>query len=82
MKIILLMVLGLSFLFGNVDINSADAKQLSELNGIGAKKASAIVAYRKTHCFKDINELSNVKGIGKKTVAKNSAVIIVGKCKK
>ena len=56
-----------------VDINNANAQEISSaLNGIGLKKAEAIVVYRKQHGnFKSIEELNNVKGIGEKTVAKN-----------
>jgi len=60
-----------------VDINTADASTLAaELNGIGAAKAAAIVAYRETHGpFKRLEDLSHVKGIGEKTVEKNRAVL-------
>jgi len=56
-----------------VDINKADASTLAtELNGIGASKAAAIVAYRKANGpFQHIEDLSNVKGIDLKTVEKN-----------
>ena len=55
-----------------VDINKADASTLTvELNGIGASKAAAIVAYREANGpFRHIEVLSNVKGIGLKTVEK------------
>ena len=56
-----------------VNINTADADALAqELKGIGAKKAQAIVDYRKTNGdFKTIESLTEVKGIGLKTVEKN-----------
>jgi competence protein ComEA len=56
-----------------VDINSADAKTIAKvMNGVGIKKAEAIVAYRNKHGkFKSVDDLAKVKGIGKKTVAKN-----------
>lgn len=55
-----------------VNINSADAKTISEsLKGIGLKKAEAIVKYRTDKGpFKTVDDLENVKGIGKKTVDK------------
>ena len=64
-----------------VDINTADAKAIARImKGVGLKKAEAIVAYRKKNGkFKSIDELSKVKGIGKKTVAKNRKAIGVGK---
>ena len=62
-----------------VNINTADAKAISEsLNGIGMKKAEDIVSYRKEKGpFKTSEELSNVKGIGEKTVAKNKGDILL-----
>jgi competence protein ComEA len=54
-----------------VDINQADATELATLKGIGPKKATAIVAYRTAHgSFKTVNDLSKVKGIGAKSVAR------------
>lgn len=58
---------------GQVNINKADASTLAaELNGIGDKKAEAIVAYRKQHGpFKSIDDLQHIKGIGASTIEKN-----------
>jgi len=82
MKIITLLLLGISFLFANIDINHASVKELTALKGIGMKKAEAIVAYRKEHkCFKDINELVKVKGISTKTLEKNKSNLTAKKCK-
>jgi competence protein ComEA len=82
MKVLVMLVLGISFLFGSVDINNASVKELSSLKGIGKSKAEAIVVYRKKHCFKNINGLIQVKGIGKKIVEKNKKNLKVGTCKK
>ncbi len=62
-----------------VDINTANAQTLARvLNGIGPKKAAAIVDYRKKNGpFKAISDLDKVYGIGKKTIAKNKGKIIV-----
>ncbi|NOX44008.1 MAG: helix-hairpin-helix domain-containing protein [Gammaproteobacteria bacterium] len=56
-----------------VDINSADAKTIAAaISGIGLKKAEAIVAYRNEKGpFQSIDELTNIKGIGTKTLEKN-----------
>jgi competence protein ComEA len=52
-----------------VNINTADAKELSALKGIGATKAQAIVDWRTANgSFKSIDELAQVKGVGKKTL--------------
>ena len=63
-----------------VDINSATAAELSKtLVGVGAAKAKAIVDYReKNGPFKSADDLKKVKGIGKATVEKNRAAIVVG----
>jgi competence protein ComEA len=57
---------------GKIDINSADAKSLTLLKGIGEKRAEAIVKYREANGnFKSIDELSKVKGISKSIIDKN-----------
>lgn len=62
-----------------VDINKADANTLAaELNGVGATKAAAIVAYRETNGpFHSVDELANVKGIGAKTIEKNRTNLLI-----
>ncbi len=82
MKILGLLLVAFSLVFGSVDINSAGVKELSALHGVGAKKAEAIVAYRKTHCFKNVDEIVKVKGIGAKFLKKNRANMKAGACKK
>ena len=73
----LLLTLVLAFsgavLAGEVNINTADAQTIaSNLNGIGLKKAEAIVTWREEHGkFTDLVALEQVKGIGQKTVEKN-----------
>lgn len=50
---------------GRININTASADKLTELKGIGAKKAESIVRYRESNgLFKNTNELLNVEGIG------------------
>lgn len=52
-----------------ININTATAEQLTSLNGIGEKKAAAIVEYRQKHGeFTTVDELVNVSGIGEKTL--------------
>ncbi|WP_097460838.1 ComEA family DNA-binding protein [Mangrovitalea sediminis] len=62
-----------------LNINRASAAELSSmLKGIGPSKASAIVAYRKTHGpFHSIDELVKVKGIGSSTISKNRSRISI-----
>lgn len=58
---------------GKVNLNTASAETLQkELSGIGAAKAGAIVAYRDENgAFTSIDELIEVKGIGKALLDKN-----------
>ena len=54
-----------------VNINTADVATLSTLPGVGPKKAESIVSYRELNgSFNSIDELQNVKGIGKRMVEK------------
>ncbi|UQS89290.1 helix-hairpin-helix domain-containing protein [Pseudomonas chlororaphis subsp. piscium] len=56
-----------------VDINRADAATLQrELLGVGEVKAKAIVAYREANgAFSSVDELLEVKGIGKAILESN-----------
>ncbi|MET3454064.1 MULTISPECIES: ComEA family DNA-binding protein [Pseudomonas] len=56
-----------------VDLNGADAATLQrELTGIGKGKAEAIVAYRESNGpFSSVEELLEVKGIGKAILDRN-----------
>ena len=57
-----------------VNINSADARVLAQLKGIGPHKAAAIIAYRERNgVFRSVEELVRVKGIGQRTVELNRA---------
>ncbi|WP_127477089.1 ComEA family DNA-binding protein [Sulfurivermis fontis] len=64
-----------------VDINTADAATLAQsIKGVGAKRAEAIVAYRKEHGpFKTVDDLAKVPGIGAKMVEANRQNLAVGK---
>lgn len=56
----------------SIDVNTATAKELTELTGIGKKIAAKIIQYRKDHgMFKSIDDLAKVSGISSKTVEKN-----------
>ena len=58
---------------GRINLNGADASTLQrELSGIGEAKAKAIVAYRESNgSFASVDELLEVKGIGKAILDKN-----------
>lgn len=55
---------------GVVNITNASAEELQRLPGIGEKKAQAILDHRKGHPLKKLEDLTKVKGIGRKTVAR------------
>ena len=62
-----------------VNINTADAAGLDSLDGIGVKKAEAIIAYRSEHGdFKSLEEIKEVPGIGDKMFAKIKEDISLG----
>jgi competence protein ComEA len=55
---------------GPIDINTATAEQLDELDGIGPGMAGTILDYRKEHGgFGSVEELGQVPGIGEKRLA-------------
>ncbi len=82
MKILLILCCCFGFLFAVVDINTANQHELTTLKGIGSKKAEMIIAFRdKNGCFKSINDLTKVKGIGKKLIEKNKKELTITKCK-
>lgn len=54
-----------------LNVNTATAQELVDINGIGEKKAQAIVTYRKAHGnFKTLEGLTNVHGISEKLLNK------------
>ncbi|WP_347330215.1 ComEA family DNA-binding protein [Marinimicrobium locisalis] len=55
-----------------VNINTADVASLSQLDGIGEKKAQAILAWREANGeFVSVNQLAEVRGIGEATIEEN-----------
>ncbi len=61
-----------------VNINTATAEEISSnLKGIGAAKAEAIIAYRDANgAFTTPEQLLNVKGIGEKTLENIKADLV------
>ena len=54
-----------------ININTATAKELTALPGIGQKTAENIVSFRQEHgAYQSAQDLLKVKGIGKKTLKK------------
>ena len=69
----------LSFAGTPVNINKADAATIAKsLDGIGQSKADAIVAWRDANGpFKSADDLTQIKGIGKSTLGRNRASILL-----
>ncbi|HSG61103.1 MAG TPA: ComEA family DNA-binding protein [Pseudomonadales bacterium] len=61
-----------------VDINTASAEVIAQaLNGIGLKRAQAIVDYREKHgAFQSLADLEAVKGVGSATLSRNQDRIL------
>ena len=58
-----------------INLNTASARDLAELPGIGPKHAEAIIAGRP---YKTVDEVVKVKGIGPRTLDKMRDKITVG----
>lgn len=68
--------------FSAVNINTATTQELQTLPYIGPAKAQAIVDYRKEKgAFKTIEDITQVKGIGKATFEKLKGEITVNGAK-
>jgi competence protein ComEA len=52
---------------GVVNLNDASEEELARLPGIGPGKARAIAEHRHAHPFRRTDDLTKVKGIGRKT---------------
>ncbi len=61
-----------------VNINTADEAALTSVKGIGKTRAKAIIAYRETNgAFTSVDDLTKVKGIKEKALAKFKEQITV-----
>ena len=70
---IFLLFVSLTVTAAPININTANSTEIANaLNGIGLKKAKAIINYReKNGSFSSLDQLNRVKGIGKKTLKNN-----------
>jgi len=56
---------GLLYAAQPININTADKETLMSVNGIGEKRAEAIIAYREQHGpFQSVEQLLEVQGVG------------------
>ena len=61
-----------------VNINSASAKELMTLSGIGEKVALRIVQFRETNGpFKSVDDLKRVDGVGGAVLERNRSRLVV-----
>ena len=63
-KIVALLMLCGSFLFAEINLQTASKEELMGVKGIGEKKAEQIIEYRKTNTIKNPEDLKNIKGFG------------------
>ena len=66
-KIILVLLIGSSFSFAmsaNM-VQSVKKEKLGCIKGLGVKRVNALITYRKNHHINTLDELLNIKGIGK-----------------
>jgi len=64
---------------GRININTANAEELTSVPGIGQLTAQRIIDYRKKYGkFYSVNDLLNVKGIGESTLEDIRSFITVG----
>ena len=79
-KILFMLAISLSFLSA-INVQKASKDDLMCIKGIGEKKASAIIKYRKSHTLKSAKDLLEIKGFGKalvKNVEKDIKAVACG----
>ncbi|MBS4018606.1 ComEA family DNA-binding protein [Azonexus hydrophilus] len=73
------MLAGIGMAMAAVNINTATEAELDAVKGIGPGKARAIVEHRdKNGPFKSVDDLTNVKGFGKKSIDKLRSELTTG----
>jgi competence protein ComEA len=64
-------------LHGVVNLNTADEAALEMLPGVGPAKSKRIVEHRKGHPFHKAEDLTRVKGFGRKSLARLRPYLVV-----
>jgi competence protein ComEA len=60
-----------------LNLNNATTAQLENLPGVGPKTAAKIIAYRNQQPFASVNDLTNIHGIGTKTLERLSPLVTI-----
>lgn len=61
-----------------INVNTADAETLMSIQGVGEKRAEAIIDYREENGpFSSVEELMNVDGVGQATLDNNRDTLTV-----
>lgn len=68
-KVLVLLFLVVGVLFADINLQTANKKELMSIKGIGDKKAQAIIEYRKNNKIKSVDDLKNIKGFGPSLIA-------------
>lgn len=63
---------------GVININQADQATLELLPGVGEVTASKIIEHRRSHPFRRVEDITRVKGIGRKKLARMRPYLNVG----
>lgn len=63
-RLVVLLMLCCSFLFAEINLQTASKEELMSIKGIGDKKAEQIIEYRKTNTITKADDLKNIKGFG------------------
>lgn len=63
-KILLVLLLSVSFLFAVINVNTASKDELMTIKGIGEKKAEQIINFRKKNKAIKPEDLRSIKGFG------------------
>jgi len=62
---------------GKININVATKQELVTLKYVGEKLADRIIEYRKAHPFEKVEDIMNVKGVGKRVFDANKDLITI-----